>query len=108
MCHYFQKWSFGEKAKICHHFVSHRVFVNRSLAMEKIKCFGFDMDYTLAGQYVVQQQLTIRAERKHGFNHFMANTCLKVFDLLSERVGDMSKSSAARRGNKTQPEPLLL
>ncbi|XP_077960707.1 cytosolic purine 5'-nucleotidase isoform X2 [Gasterosteus aculeatus] len=27
---------------------SHRVFVNRSLAMEKIKCFGFDMDYTLA------------------------------------------------------------
>ncbi|XP_072827904.1 cytosolic purine 5'-nucleotidase isoform X2 [Vicugna pacos] len=27
----------------------HRVFVNRSLAMEKIKCFGFDMDYTLAG-----------------------------------------------------------
>uniref|UniRef100_A0A493TQL8 5'-nucleotidase, cytosolic II n=1 Tax=Anas platyrhynchos platyrhynchos TaxID=8840 RepID=A0A493TQL8_ANAPP len=28
----------------------HRVFVNRSLAMEKIKCFGFDMDYTLAGE----------------------------------------------------------
>ncbi|XP_026060178.1 cytosolic purine 5'-nucleotidase-like isoform X1 [Carassius auratus] len=26
----------------------HRVFVNRSLAMEKIKFFGFDMDYTLA------------------------------------------------------------
>uniref|UniRef100_A0A8C6KDH0 5'-nucleotidase, cytosolic IIb n=1 Tax=Nothobranchius furzeri TaxID=105023 RepID=A0A8C6KDH0_NOTFU len=26
----------------------HRIFVNRSLAMEKIKCFGFDMDYTLA------------------------------------------------------------
>uniref|UniRef100_A0A8C4R179 5'-nucleotidase, cytosolic IIb n=1 Tax=Eptatretus burgeri TaxID=7764 RepID=A0A8C4R179_EPTBU len=26
----------------------HRVFVNRSLAMERIKCFGFDMDYTLA------------------------------------------------------------
>uniref|UniRef100_A0A672PVX3 Cytosolic purine 5'-nucleotidase-like n=1 Tax=Sinocyclocheilus grahami TaxID=75366 RepID=A0A672PVX3_SINGR len=24
------------------------MFVNRSLAMEKIKCFGFDMDYTLA------------------------------------------------------------
>uniref|UniRef100_A0A9L0IZT3 5'-nucleotidase, cytosolic II n=1 Tax=Equus asinus TaxID=9793 RepID=A0A9L0IZT3_EQUAS len=30
----------------------HRVFVNRSLAMEKIKCFGFDMDYTLAGEPV--------------------------------------------------------
>uniref|UniRef100_A0A672NS24 Cytosolic purine 5'-nucleotidase n=1 Tax=Sinocyclocheilus grahami TaxID=75366 RepID=A0A672NS24_SINGR len=27
---------------------AHHVFVNRSLAMEKIKCFGFDMDYTLA------------------------------------------------------------
>uniref|UniRef100_A0A8C5M8W8 Cytosolic purine 5'-nucleotidase n=1 Tax=Leptobrachium leishanense TaxID=445787 RepID=A0A8C5M8W8_9ANUR len=26
----------------------HRVFVNRNLALEKIKCFGFDMDYTLA------------------------------------------------------------
>ncbi|KAM4644931.1 cytosolic purine 5'-nucleotidase-like isoform 5-T5 [Amazona ochrocephala] len=25
-----------------------RIFVNRSLALEKIKCFGFDMDYTLA------------------------------------------------------------
>ncbi|XP_069475110.1 cytosolic purine 5'-nucleotidase-like isoform X2 [Ambystoma mexicanum] len=25
-----------------------RVFVNRSLALEKIKCFGFDMDYTIA------------------------------------------------------------
>ncbi|XP_019358294.1 PREDICTED: cytosolic purine 5'-nucleotidase isoform X1 [Gavialis gangeticus] len=32
------------------HFGLHQsgVFVNRSLAMEKIKCFGFDMDYTLA------------------------------------------------------------
>lgn len=29
-----------------------RVFVNRSLAMEKIKCFGFDMDYTLAGKLI--------------------------------------------------------
>ncbi|TRY85020.1 hypothetical protein DNTS_026931, partial [Danionella cerebrum] len=28
----------------------HRIFVNRSLAMEKIKSFGFDMDYTLAGE----------------------------------------------------------
>ncbi|XP_069771626.1 cytosolic purine 5'-nucleotidase-like [Narcine bancroftii] len=26
----------------------HRVFVNRSLTLEKIKCFGFDMEYTLA------------------------------------------------------------
>lgn len=26
-----------------------RVFVNRSLSMEKIKYFGFDLDYTLAG-----------------------------------------------------------
>ncbi|XP_076372635.1 5' nucleotidase B isoform X6 [Tachypleus tridentatus] len=29
----------------------HRVFVNRSLSLEKIKFFGFDMDYTLA-EYV--------------------------------------------------------
>jgi len=28
--------------------VNHRVFVNRSLHLEKIKFFGFDMDYTLA------------------------------------------------------------
>lgn len=26
-----------------------RIFVNRSLHMENIKFFGFDMDYTLAG-----------------------------------------------------------
>ena len=26
-----------------------RVFVNRSLSLDKIKFFGFDMDYTLAG-----------------------------------------------------------
>ncbi|XP_061119608.1 cytosolic purine 5'-nucleotidase-like isoform X2 [Conger conger] len=26
----------------------HRVFVNRSLSLENIKCYGFDMDYTLA------------------------------------------------------------
>ena len=29
-------------------FIFNRVFVNRSLHMEKIKFFGFDMDYTLA------------------------------------------------------------
>eukprot|EP00095_Tigriopus_kingsejongensis_P004821 maker-scaffold769_size100554-snap-gene-0.20 protein:Tk04821 transcript:maker-scaffold769_size100554-snap-gene-0.20-mRNA-1 annotation:"hypothetical protein TcasGA2_TC002083" len=28
--------------------VEHRIFVNRSLHLEKIKFFGFDMDYTLA------------------------------------------------------------
>ncbi|KAF2359020.1 HAD-superfamily hydrolase subfamily IG 5'-nucleotidase [Trinorchestia longiramus] len=27
---------------------AHRVFVNRSLHLEKIKYYGFDMDYTLA------------------------------------------------------------
>jgi len=26
-----------------------RIFVNRNMLMEKIKFFGFDMDYTLAG-----------------------------------------------------------
>ena len=29
-----------------------RVFVNRSLHLEKIKFFGFDMDYTLAGKFL--------------------------------------------------------
>lgn len=28
----------------------HRVFVNRSLTLENIKCYGFDMDYTLASK----------------------------------------------------------
>uniref|UniRef100_A0A8C4HDX9 5'-nucleotidase, cytosolic II, like 1 n=1 Tax=Dicentrarchus labrax TaxID=13489 RepID=A0A8C4HDX9_DICLA len=28
--------------------VDHRVFVNRSLTLENIKCYGFDMDYTMA------------------------------------------------------------
>ena len=28
--------------------IRYRVFVNRSLHMEKIKFFGFDMDYTIA------------------------------------------------------------
>lgn len=31
--------------------VTRRIFVNRSLALEKIKCFGFDMDYTLASAF---------------------------------------------------------
>ena len=28
-----------------------RIFVNRSLHLENIKFYGFDMDYTLAGEY---------------------------------------------------------
>ncbi|KAF5897666.1 cytosolic purine 5'-nucleotidase-like, partial [Clarias magur] len=28
--------------------LQHRVFVNKSVTLEKIKCYGFDMDYTLA------------------------------------------------------------
>lgn len=31
--------------------VTPRIFVNRSLALEKIKCFGFDTDYTLASAF---------------------------------------------------------
>jgi hypothetical protein len=30
----------------------YRVFVNRSLMLEKVKFFGFDMDYTLAGMEI--------------------------------------------------------
>uniref|UniRef100_A0A671PF33 Cytosolic purine 5'-nucleotidase-like n=2 Tax=Sinocyclocheilus TaxID=75365 RepID=A0A671PF33_9TELE len=40
----------GSSVKKYRREVQQRVFVNRSLAMEKIKCFGFDMDYTLAGK----------------------------------------------------------
>lgn len=28
-----------------------RIFVNRSLHLENVKFYGFDMDYTLAGMY---------------------------------------------------------
>ncbi|XP_077965032.1 cytosolic purine 5'-nucleotidase isoform X3 [Gasterosteus aculeatus] len=38
----------SSKWELVHYGSAARVFVNRSLAMEKIKCFGFDMDYTLA------------------------------------------------------------
>ena len=33
----------------------HRIFVNRSLHLENIKFYGFDMDYTLAGWYYFEQ-----------------------------------------------------
>lgn len=33
------------------YFAFSRVFVNRSLYLDKIKFFGFDMDYTLAGNF---------------------------------------------------------
>ena len=29
----------------------HRVYVNRSVSMERIKYIGFDMDYTLVGEW---------------------------------------------------------
>jgi len=35
-----------------------RIFVNRSLHMEKIKFFGFDMDYTLAEYKSPQYEVT--------------------------------------------------
>ncbi|MED6252841.1 hypothetical protein ATANTOWER_017858 [Ataeniobius toweri] len=45
------RWSclgLNSKWELVHYGSAARIFVNRSLAMEKIKCFGFDMDYTLA------------------------------------------------------------
>ena len=39
-------------------FLSSRIFVNRSLHMEKIKFFGFDMDYTLAEYNSPQYEVT--------------------------------------------------
>ncbi|XP_002741392.1 cytosolic purine 5'-nucleotidase-like [Saccoglossus kowalevskii] len=41
-------YSDGTTAKRFRRDPAHRVFVNRSLGLEKIKYFGFDMDYTLA------------------------------------------------------------
>ena len=38
-----------------------RIFVNRSLHLENIKFYGFDMDYTLAGE-----QKDIRVTTKDG------------------------------------------
>lgn len=32
-------------------FFSGRIFVNRSLTLENIKCYGFDMDYTMASRW---------------------------------------------------------
>lgn len=40
--------NFCEKKKLFKREPRHRVFVNRSLHLDKIKFFGFDMDYTLA------------------------------------------------------------
>lgn len=41
----------------------YRVFVNRSLHLENIKYYGFDMDYTLAGE---QQQIFVyKAHHKY-------------------------------------------
>lgn len=34
----------------------HRVFVNRNVTLENIKCYGFDMDYTLASKGSRQPQ----------------------------------------------------
>ena len=38
-----------------------RVFVNRSVNLEKIKIFGFDMDYTLAVYKSPQYEKLVRA-----------------------------------------------
>ena len=40
-----------------------RIFVNRSLHLEKIKFYGFDMDYTLAG-IVLQFALKKKKKKK--------------------------------------------
>uniref|UniRef100_A0A1W7R9V1 Cytosolic purine 5'-nucleotidase n=1 Tax=Hadrurus spadix TaxID=141984 RepID=A0A1W7R9V1_9SCOR len=40
--------SYGWYGRRHHRSAHHRVFVNRSLHLDKIKFFGFDMDYTLA------------------------------------------------------------
>lgn len=44
-------------------FLFYRIFVNRSLHLENIKFYGFDMDYTLAGNvyYVKYVDIEVRA-----------------------------------------------
>lgn len=56
-----------------------RVFVNRSLAMEKIKCFGFDMDYTLAGKTT---RPTIRFQETYWTRRSLAGMLLHVVGSL--------------------------
>lgn len=38
-----------------------RIFVNRSLHLENIKFYGFDMDYTLAGKFIVLYKTSNRS-----------------------------------------------
>jgi hypothetical protein len=40
-----------------------RIFVNRSLHLENIKFYGFDMDYTLAGEYGADCLLVVKYQR---------------------------------------------
>lgn len=39
-----------------------RIFVNRSLHLENIKFYGFDMDYTLAGEYRATNEVSLTRE----------------------------------------------
>ena len=39
-----------------------RIFVNRSLHLENIKFYGFDMDYTLAGEFIKRKILLDNTE----------------------------------------------
>jgi len=34
----------------------YRVFVNRSLLLDRVKYYGFDMDYTLAGKFSIHNE----------------------------------------------------
>jgi 5'-nucleotidase len=43
-----------------------RIFVNRSLTLEKIKFYGFDMDYTLA-EYKSPEVRAVRASPTHPY-----------------------------------------
>uniref|UniRef100_A0A8C4S426 5'-nucleotidase, cytosolic IIb n=1 Tax=Erpetoichthys calabaricus TaxID=27687 RepID=A0A8C4S426_ERPCA len=59
----------------------HRVFVNRSLAMEKIKCFGFDMDYTLA-----DESHTLNSEEPWENQNSNWTTILEMFSPSTEKL----------------------
>jgi 5' nucleotidase family len=67
--------------------------VNRSLYLEKIKFFGFDMDYTLAGIHSIQYGVNdfcckcsstkyFEKKLRNAFNSKLSKKCSLVIDML--------------------------
>lgn len=58
-----------------------RVFVNRSVTMEDIQCYGFDMDYTMAG--MKQKDLCVCKLLWHNDEEASDSLSYSIFYLLS-------------------------